>query len=144
MIQVTNRNRKKKKKRNRKKKRFRKKKARTLPEMEKTTEDDRTRPKVDTRVKFGPANLHTSMNIHLRTNQIKALVNTTIAETPRITQDYGAIPLIHKCAGITANRLMLQVTKRNRKNKKNRKKKKKNRNRKIKARTSPDQEKTTE
>merc|ERR1740139_2134422 len=128
MIQVTNRNRKKKKKRNRKKKRFRKKKARTLPEMEKTTEDDRTRPKVDTRVKFGPANLLTSMNIHLRRNQIKALVNTTTAETPRITQDYGAIPLILKCAGETANRLMLQLTKRNRK------KKKKNRNRKIKAR----------
>merc|ERR1711957_610459 len=125
------------------KKKFRKKKARTLPEMEKTTEDDRTRPKVDTRVKFGPANLHTSMNIHLRRNQIKALVNTTTAETPRITQDYGAIPLILWCAGITANRLMLQVAKRNRKNKKNRKKKK-NRNRKIKARTSPDQEKTTE
>merc|ERR1711957_584577 len=127
------------KKRNRKKN----KKARSSSEMEKTTEDDRTRPKVDTRVKFGPANLLTSMNIHLRRNQIKALVNTTTAETPRITQDCGAIPLILWCAGITANRLMLQVTKRNRKNKKNRKKKK-NRNRKIKARTSPDQEKTTE
>merc|ERR1740139_1648435 len=105
--------------------------------MEKTTEDDRTRPKVDTRVKFGPANLHTSMNIHLRRNQIKALVNTTTAETPRITQDYGAIPLILKCAGATVNHLMFQVTMRNRNKKKNRKKNKK-------ARTSPEMEKTTE
>jgi len=92
------------------------KQARPSLEMEQTTEDDSPRPKMDFRVNFGHGNLHTSMNIHLRRYQIKALVNTTTAETLRITQDYGAIPLILECAGKTANRLISQqVTKRKRK-----------------------------
>merc|ERR1711957_606517 len=110
-----------------------KEKARPSPEKERTTEDDRPRPKVDARVKLGTANLHTSTNIHLRSDQIKALVVTTIAETPMASQEYGAIPLNLKSAGNTANRLMIQVWKRKRKKK-----------RKKSARTSPEKERTTE
>jgi len=50
-------------------------------------------------------------------------------------KQYGAIPLTLESAGIGANRLMYQVTNRN---------KKKNRKKNKKARTSPEMEKTTE
>merc|ERR1711957_398109 len=90
----------------RKRKKRRKKSARTSPEKEGTTEDDRPRPKVDARVKHGPAKSHTSMPMHLRAAKTKALVVTTIAEILMTRIQYGAIPLILKSAGNTANRLL--------------------------------------
>ena len=68
-----------------------------------TTEDSRTWPSLDARAKHGPANIHRSMEIHLGRNHNKALVNTTIAETLMAKIQSGAIPLIQKSAGNTAN-----------------------------------------
>ena len=90
------------------------KESRTSPEKERTTEENRPRPEVDARVKHGPASLLTNTKLHLKTIQTKALVVTTIAETPMASHQSGAIPLILESAGINAIRLM-QLTKRNQK-----------------------------
>ena len=90
------------------------KESRTSPEKERTTEENRPRPEVDARVKHGPASLLTNTKLHLKTIQTKALVVTTIAETPMASHQSGAIPLMMKSAGINAIRLM-QLTKRNQK-----------------------------
>jgi len=69
----------------------------------------------------------------LRSFQTKALANTTLAETPMTRKQSGATPLILMSHGTIVTRLMFQKRKR-----------KKSRKRKNGARSSPEQEKTTE
>merc|ERR1712160_92388 len=71
-------------------------------EKDKITEAGRARPEVGPRVKHGLVNIHTSISIHLRRDQIKALVITTTAETSESRRQSGAIPPILMPSGTIA------------------------------------------